>query len=612
MLCQREEYDSNVRRVASLKPPGIHFSGKVATWLAACRMRTVVKDSGEVNNGGMTPERRKAAPRGLRAASVSLVAAGVFFACSAVSTKGIDDESGVNLGDGDLDGGDSSAGDGDAFEPPPEMELEETFRAPVVVGKYLFSANPETNKVARIDASTGEIEVLDGGHAPTYLAALPPGATLGGALVLNERSNDASVFLLDADGNVDSHDRLGVQRGASAWAVGREGKFAIAWSDSRESLLNMGDGYQDLTAFDFRGDRVFASTLSVGFRPSQVIINHDESRAFVVSEPGISVIRLGDEISVLRELFLPEADTVAGRDVSFSLDGRFAFVRLEGKSEILIVDTNSNDRVTVPMPGVVTDLDLSSDGTMAVAVMRGGQLLDDDGMGGAPGLGGSASTGGSAGESADSRIALLPTASIFENPSDFELFSTSEIVGSAVVASDGSYVLLFTNATESTFLTILDTESLDARIVDLKAPVRAAFLSDDVDYSVVLLDAPPQSSMAGAFALLAISRELPARIEGTPTAPEFVSISGDSGRALITTASTNSQRAHTYFGRFPSLQLDDVELPSRPLASGIIPDAGQAFVAQEHPEGRVTFIDLESGEDQTVTGFELSSRVVQP
>jgi hypothetical protein len=41
-----------------------------------------------------------------------------------------------------------------------------------------------------------------------------------------------------------------------------------------------------------------------------------------------------------------------------------------------------------------------------------------------------------------------------------------------------------------------------------------------------------------------------------------------------------------------------------------MPDVGVGFVAQQHPEGRITFIDLVSGEPRTITGFELGSKVV--
>jgi hypothetical protein len=229
-------------------------------------------------------------------------------------------------------------------------------------------------------------------------------------------------------------------------------------------------------------------------------------------------------------------------------------------------------------------------------------------------MGGAASSGGSEGAESieESHIILLPTATIFEAPTSYTVVSTEQVVGSAVVARDASYVLLFTNATDSPYVSILETAEQRIRVVDLKAPVLAAFLSDDAANSVVLMKAPTGSTKLGAFALLPVTRDLPARIEGTDMAPEFVSLSSEAERALITTGSTSSRRARAYFARFPSLQLDEVELPSKPLASGIVPEAGQAFVAQRHSEGRVTFIDLETGDDQTVTGFELSSRVVQP
>jgi hypothetical protein len=47
-----------------------------------------------------------------------------------------------------------------------------------------------------------------------------------------------------------------------------------------------------------------------------------------------------------------------------------------------------------------------------------------------------------------------------------------------------------------------------------------------------------------------------------------------------------------------------------PGATGIVPLAKRGFVAQKHPEGRITFIDLETGAAQTLSGFEIAARVV--
>ena len=84
------------------------------------------------------------------------------------------------------------------------------------------------------------------------------------------------------------------------------------------------------------------------------------------------------------------------------------------------------------------------------------------------------------------------------------------------------------------------------------------------------------------------------------------------GRALVTV--TDGIGTHlAYLARMPELTVDAFELASRPLpqASGIVPDANQAFIAQQHPEGRITFIDLDSSEVHTLTGFELSTQVSQ-
>ena len=56
--------------------------------------------------------------------------------------------------------------------------------------------------------------------------------------------------------------------------------------------------------------------------------------------------------------------------------------------------------------------------------------------------------------------------------------------------------------------------------------------------------------------------------------------------------------------------VDRYDLASPPIAVGVVAGARRAFIAQEHPEGRLTFVDLETGIARTLTGFELASRVV--
>jgi hypothetical protein len=51
-------------------------------------------------------------------------------------------------------------------------------------------------------------------------------------------------------------------------------------------------------------------------------------------------------------------------------------------------------------------------------------------------------------------------------------------------------------------------------------------------------------------------------------------------------------------------------LGSPPEAVGILPGANEAFTAQRHPLGRVTFVDLGSDNIRTVTGFDLNGNIV--
>src|SRR5450432_1384670 len=66
-----------------------------------------------------------------------------------------------------------TVGSGGASSLPPEKELDQTFRAPVATGSVLWSANPDSGRVALIDARTLQVRMTNAGFGPTYLAAVP-------------------------------------------------------------------------------------------------------------------------------------------------------------------------------------------------------------------------------------------------------------------------------------------------------------------------------------------------------------------------------------------------------------------------------------------------------
>jgi hypothetical protein len=220
---------------------------------------------------------------------------------------------------------------------------------------------------------------------------------------------------------------------------------------------------------------------------------------------------------------------------------------------------------------------------------------------------------------------LLDVGSILSAPEAFERVDIGELFGSVELGARGETALLYSNGVPSTHLTLLRLEPGDDfkqhRTVDLKLPVFSALSAPDGAHAVVLLQPPAGSAQPGAFAVLPVSKQLPPKIQGTlaatvpadlaAQAPAMVAI--DETRALVTVSGGADGTYVSYLVRMPELTVDAVPLASAPLegASGIVRDANQAFVAQRHPEGRITFIDLDTGEQHTLTGFELSTEVGQ-
>jgi len=176
--------------------------------------------------------------------------------------------------------------------------------------------------------------------------------------------------------------------------------------------------------------------------------------------------------------------------------------------------------------------------------------------------------------------------------------------------------LLYTNAFSNDHLTILDlapgSDYLSHRTVALKAPVSAVFPAADAQHAIVLQDPLFGSTKKGAFSVVPTAASISPKITGTDAPPTAVAIQPppDSARALVTVRDDETKTYGVYLIRLPNLQVDLVELASAPLATGIVKAANKGYVAQLHPEGRITFVDFSDGSIRTLTGFELGAKVV--
>jgi hypothetical protein len=514
------------------------------------------------------------------------------------------------------------------------------------------------------------VELTHAGHAPTYIAAL--GVTekvKSAAIVLNTRSQDASVMRLgDAGVSVQT---VPTHRDANAWAVSPSRRFAIAWSDA--TLAKNPDAvesFQDVTVIDTGSEPPIATRLSVGYRPSRIFYAADEGRAFVVSQASVSVIELEpDAAFVSRDVELARTASEKPVDVSVVPAENLALFRVEGSPNVSFVELRSGVRVDVTLSGPVTDLDLVAGGTSALAVVRARTVAPPDaGAGGAGSAGepgaaaaggdsaaggmseaGGAAAGGTFGASgadsgsgaegeiigtasggvvgnasggsqgagsvppppAPSEVALLRIAEILRDPTRFDRLALEDVVGSVTVSQTGARAVLYTNAVALDRVTVLATNPADAdylsvRRVKVRAPVEAVFIAPDAAHAVVALRPLPGGTSSG-FGLVPLLDELPAIIK-TAEAP----ITGVAfAPAPSTSAILTSKSARTaYIVRLPERHVQAFALPNLPLAAGIIAEEGLGYVAQKHPEGQLTLLELATGDQRTLTGFELAGRVI--
>ncbi len=473
---------------------------------------------------------------------------------------------------------------------PPEKELDQTFQAPVATGGVLWSANPVSGRVALIDAQTLQVRMTNAGFGPTYLAAVPSAAGTESAIVLNVGSHDASW--LQATPDQITVTTIATSTGANSWSISDDGHFAIAWTDVTQiqgPAPDPTDGFSELTVIDLSATPPVSTRLSVGFRPSKVAFDAQKLHAFAVVDEGISVLDLSG--SPLVSALISVTTTGSGaRDVNISPDGSFAVVRVDGSSDVQILDLTSSASAPqiVSLESDVTDLDLSADGKTATAVL---------------------------GDETPPTVVSFPVPNPGTDPTSFVTTAIpGELVRSVTLAPDNQVALLYANAVPSDDLTLLDTDDFTYRTVDLKGAVQQVYVSPDSQTAITFQVPPPGSTKKGMFSVVPTESVRPPQIVDTDAVPQDVAFSSAAvGKALVTVHDATSTTYGVYVIGLTNLEQNLVQLASAPLpgAAGIVPDVRVGFVAQQHPEGRITFINLDSGVAQTLTGFEIAASVVQ-
>ena len=505
-----------------------------------------------------------------------------FFAACGASSAGDSAPAGKSFDPPKSDSGVPAEDSAPPPPPPPERELESSYRSPIATGKYVWITNPKSGRVAYIDAATLDVRLVDAGNAPTYMAAVPGSDDT--ALVLNVLSNDATL-LKAVPGGVTAK-TFKTHHGGNTWATSADGHWAIAWTSAKDlPKADKTEGFQDLTVIDLTG-KTAPLVLAVGYRPVSLGFAKDGSRAFAVTQDGISVLDLtGATPLVVKNVAIADdpLEDPGTRDVSITPEGTYAVIRRDDSPVITLVSLDTAKRTKVTLGGNCTDIDLSDDGKRAVAVVR---------------------------EKSEVTIFAIP--GIVDDPKAFTTVKVfGETVGSVALSRAGATALLYTNAVPSEHFTVMTLDPTpNYRVVKLYSPVLAIFATYDAQHAIVLHDKKPTDVKAGAFSIVPVGSALPAKIVGTDAPLNAVALAPVGDRAVVTERDDAKKIFGAYLVRMPSLSVERYPLASPPIAAGVVAGAGRAYVAQEYGDGRITFIDLDKGTARTLTGFELNARVV--
>lgn len=507
------------------------------------------------------------------------------------SASGSDSEFG---GSGGADASDAADGSdaGDAIDLPPETETTALLPQPAAGESHVFIPSAVLDAVVRINAQTLAVTLLDAGIDPAATLRVD-GDDGVSILAVNAGSDDVSLFR-QAEAEVPAEPVIiDLPTPANRAALSPDNRYAITWRapDAGEGSVGLGS-LQDVTLL--RLDTPGAVSVGVGFRPSAVTYFGDA--AFVLSDSGVSRIaldapfeaRFAAPVAMTDDPLEPARD----REVVI-LDATTAAVRRAGKASVRFVSLVDGSAREVPLDGIPSDLDVTLGGAEVLAVLRAqGALVRVPADGGEP--------------------TVIPLGDL--------------PAGQAEVSEDGERAVAFTSvvtdakgeatAVGNEWLVIVDLAG-DAppRVVPLIKGVASVALSPDGRRAVVVHDRHSQGDadrdavdarvdLMWGFSVVDLASGY-AKLELTASQPLGVLV--NDARAIVLVGPGNGSPGGALDVDLAALQVGHVDLGSPP--SWALDVGARTAILQDHAAGRVTFLDHATGTAETVTGFQLNSKI---
>ncbi|HEX7838875.1 MAG TPA: hypothetical protein VF469_15465, partial [Kofleriaceae bacterium] len=272
--------------------------------------------------------------------------------------------------------------------PPPmsdggvPAETEIVLGPPTSSQRFVYVAMTAQGELARIDGETLAVATTPVGAAPRAVATIPGS---DGAVVLDTANGAATVVRPVLTGG-DGTRVLPTLPSLNRIDIDPTGKFAVIWFDLVRALED-GTGstgsFQDVVVAGLAPGHETSVALTVGFRPRAMQFDAAGTRAYAITQDGVSVIDLADAALHGPRFVPPIAVAEPGvvpddLEVQVVATGDYAAVRQAGHAGVRVVGLAGAARGQtwdVPLAAPPTDIDLAPDGSRIYAVERGTATL---------------------------------------------------------------------------------------------------------------------------------------------------------------------------------------------------------------------------------------------
>lgn len=548
---------------------------------------------------------------------VLLSAALLFAGCGDDGSTGSFDEDGAgdfNNGGVGADAGQeptSDAGASDTFVPEEEEFL---VREVATTDSFVFVPNSseESNTVARIDGRNFSVRPVRVGQEPTAVRAASVAGVGDVAYVLCEGSSAVAVIRPSADQDgEDDVSLLPVPKEVNSLRLSPDGQHLLAYIDPDKPLdANEGTASLQTLALIRLGataeeDEVFQ--LSVTRLITDIEFTEDGREAFIIGREGINRLALPD---ISKDTFIAplpldlSSDAFPPQDLEVEVaeDGSYLVARSSAFSGVALYrparDGEEAATRTLELDAIPTDIDLfeRTDGSPALIAT----LRDAD------------------------KIAVLDVdAALAEDPAE-EVVEVTEVdsvsPGLSQLTPDQSRILLYTTLVQRPRLGVYDVEAGEVNSHLLRNRIRSVALSDDSETAVVVhakrdgdvpTDADPLTFFQYNHGLTLFDFETeylrPVTLQAEPLDLVITSDSEGTSLVYVMLESEDPRKEGVVRIDLSSYRTDFINLARKPQQIGRV--AGKIFVNQQSDEGRITFIDIESGAKRTISGYELNAGI---